>query len=280
MGQDYLADYRRDGYAVIRGLFDAAEVAAIAAAFDRIYAQGMALGSSFRHQNVFYRIGRDAQLGQIVRLVQWPSYFDQELDAVRLDRRMLAVVAPLLGRDLKQIINQLHWKPPGARNVEFGYHQDIRFRRPRAAYRHPAEAYVQTGLAIDRHGADNGAMTFFPGSHRLGELVIRSEGGAVMEQPMNDADVAQAGLDPADKRVLELAPGDLAIWNLYTVHGSGPNAAACDRRLYINGYVRAADCDRGEWAFRDGRPCPLGEPALVHYEDLHRRPEPHFIEER
>jgi hypothetical protein len=50
------------------------------------------------------------------------------------------------------------------------------------------------------------------------------------------------------------------------------------RRLYINGYVRAEDCDRGEWAFRDGKPVPFGpEPALVHYEELRERGEPHYL---
>ena len=56
------------------------------------------------------------------------------------------------------------------------------------------------------------------------------------------------------------------------------NRADHQRRFFINGYVRAADCDRGEWAFRDGQPGPLGpEPALVHYEALHVRPEPHYV---
>ena len=44
------------------------------------------------------------------------------------------------------------------------------------------------------------------------------------------------------------------------------------------GYVRAEDCDRGEWAFRDGKPVPFGpEPALVHYEALRERGEPHYV---
>ena len=78
----------------------------------------------------------------------------------------------------------------------------------------------------------------------------------------------------------QLEPGDVALWNLFTVHGSGPNSSDLDRRFYLNGYVRAEDCDRGEWAFRDGEPCSLGEPVLVHYEELHSRPEPHFLADR
>ena len=41
----------------------------------------------------------------------------------------------------------------------------------------------------------------------------------------------------------------------------------------------AANCGRGEWAFRDGVPCPLeGEPALVHYEELHSKPGPMYVD--
>jgi hypothetical protein len=70
----------------------------------------------------------------------------------------------------------------------------------------------------------------------------------------------------------------VAFWNLFTVHGSGANTSAIDRRLYLNGYVAAEHCDRGEWAFKGGEPCALGEPALVHYEELYSRPEPHYVD--
>ena len=67
------------------------------------------------------------------------------------------------------------------------------------------------------------------------------------------------------------------LWSPFLVHGSGPNRSDHRRRLYINGYVRARDCDRGEWAFRNGEPTPFGpEPALVHYEALRERGEPHY----
>ena len=37
-------------------------------------------------------------------------------------------------------------------------------------------------------------------------------------------------------------------------------------------------CNRGEWTFRDGRPVALGDPVLVHYEDLLVRPDPHYVD--
>jgi ectoine hydroxylase-related dioxygenase (phytanoyl-CoA dioxygenase family) len=273
-----LAQYRAEGYAVLRGVFDASEVAAMAARFDHHWAGGMQHRASFRHGNLLYRLGEDAARGKILRLVQWPSYVDPVLEGVRRDPRFLRMLEPLLGADIKQIINQLHWKPPGAAAVEFAFHQDSRFRRPREAYRNLATSYVQTGIAIDPHRRGNGAMRIYPGSHRLGEKELAGA-APVLDQAMADERLAAAGLDPARLVDLELEPGDVALWNVYTIHGSGPNATPGDRRFYLNGYVRAQDCDRGEWAFRDGKPCKLGAPVLVHYDDLHERPEPHYLED-
>jgi ectoine hydroxylase-related dioxygenase (phytanoyl-CoA dioxygenase family) len=277
MDQAYRDHFRELGYAVVRGVFRPAEVGELAAAFDRVYREGLGHRTSFRHGNVLFRVAHDPARGRVVRMVQWPSYFEPVLARFRTDRRLLAILAPLLGRDLKQIINQLHWKPPGAEGGEFGYHQDIAFRRPRAAYRAPATSYVQTGIAVDPHRPENGAMTVLPGSHRLGELSFATT-GRVMDRALSDADLVALGLDPAARIHLCLEPGDVALWHLYTIHGSGPNLSAGERRFYLNGYVRAANCDRGEWAFRAGEPCPLGAPVLVHYEDLHTRPEPHYLE--
>jgi ectoine hydroxylase-related dioxygenase (phytanoyl-CoA dioxygenase family) len=275
MQGDHLEHYREHGYAVVKSVFDRREVGELASAFDRLYAQGLGYGASFRHQNVLFRLADDANLGRIVRMVQWPSYIDPVLARYRNDPRLLAILSPLLGDDLKQIINQMHWKPPGGKAVEWGYHQDIRFRRPRDAYRSPATSYIQTGIAIDPHGADNGAMTIVPGSHRLGEL--SAVGGRVMDRALSDRDLVELGLEPGAVVHLTLEPGDVAFWHLHTIHGSGPNRSTIDRRFYLNGYVIAQNCDRGEWAFRGGVPCLLGEPVLVHYEDLYARPEPHYV---
>jgi ectoine hydroxylase-related dioxygenase (phytanoyl-CoA dioxygenase family) len=272
-----LKAYQAEGYAVLPAVFSATEVAEIAAAFDQHRAQGLALGRSFRHGNLHYRIGQDTTLGTVVRLVQWPSYQDPVLARFRIHPAMLTILRGLLGDDIKQIINQLHWKPPGAAQGDFAFHQDVRFRRPRAAYRNLAQSFVQTGIAVDPHAVASGAMKVYPGSHRLGEVDLAIT-GRVMDGAMAEASLVRVDLDPAKLIDLELAPGDVALWSPFLIHGSGANVSTRDRRFLLNGYVRAADCDRGEWAFRAGRPCALGAPVLVHYDALHERPEPHFVD--
>ena len=273
---DLVAAYRRNGYVVVRGVFAPSEVAGIAAAAEQEYAEGIRHGRSFRHGNLFYNVAPDGNGQPLVRMVQWPSYHRDRLNGVRLDPRIARLLAPLIGRDLKQIINQLHWKCGGGLS-DFAWHQDCRFRKPASAYRNLADAFVQTGLALDPHTPDSGCMRVVPGSHLRGDLDIDTA-ATVLANPLSDDALIACGLLPEDVVDLVLAPGDLAMWSPYLVHGSGDNRAKHRRRLYINGYVRAGDCDRGEWAFRDGAPVPFGaQPALVHYEQLHSRGEPHYV---
>ena len=271
-----LAHYWHDGYAIVRGFFGAAEIKLISHALDQLHAEGVGHGQCFRHGNLFYNVAREGEGGEpLVRMVQWPSYHQPVLNGVRLDTRFAGLLEPLIGRDLKQIINQVHWKVPGSLG-DFAWHQDSRFRRPAAAYRNLATAYVQTGLAIDPHTPESGCMRFIPRSHLRGDLnidcAIHALGTAMSDEPLE-----RVGLSEEAAIDLLLEPGDLALWSPYLVHGSGKNRSSHHRRLYINGYVRSEDCDRGEWAFRDGAPVAFGpEPALVHFEELRERPGPHY----
>jgi ectoine hydroxylase-related dioxygenase (phytanoyl-CoA dioxygenase family) len=275
--QSEIGSYWRDGYALVRRFFNACEVDEIATAADEVHADALAHGRSFRHGNLFYNVAADAEGNPLVRMAQWPSYHQPVLNAVRLDDRIARLLEPIIGHHLKQIINQIHWKVPGSLG-DFAWHQDSRSRRPGWAYRNLATSYVQTGLALDPHNPGSGGLRFIPRSHLRGELGMDCSKKA-LGTAMSDADLASVGLSAEDAVDLVLEPGDLALWSPYLVHGSGTNRSRHQRRFYINGYVRADDCDRGEWAFRNGRPVPFGpQPALVHFEKLLERPGPHYVE--
>jgi hypothetical protein len=273
---ELLGDYARDGYAIVRGYLPPAELAALSQAVDAVEAAALAHGRSFRHGNLFYHLV-EGPAGPELRMAQWACWAVPGLDAIRNPPALLALLEPLLGRDVKQILHQLHWKARGAGSGgDYAWHQDSRSRRPAAAYRNLATSYVQTGLALDLHRPESGCLRVVPGSHRLGEIALRTD-ATVLGRAADDRDLVAAGLDPASARDLLLEPGDLALWSPYLLHASGTNLSGHARRLFIQGYARAADCDRGEWAFRDGTPVPLpATPSLVHYEGLFDRPEPHY----
>jgi ectoine hydroxylase-related dioxygenase (phytanoyl-CoA dioxygenase family) len=275
---DYIRQYQDEGYAIIRNVFSAREMADISAAAEEVYQKGQMLAQSWRHKNLYFEVIDDKGIGTTTRQVQWVAWCNERLAALRIDRRFLEILEPMIGNDLKQLGNQLHWKRPGAKMVGFRYHQDARFRTPPEAFRALNESFVQTGLAIDPHTVDNGALKIFPGSHKLGYLGLSEEGYLMTGGPEADT-LAKAGLDPAKVVDAVMNPGDITLWHPLAVHGSGPNVSGIDRRLYINGYASAANTDRGEWAFRNGEPVPLGrEPSLVHYEHLYTKPEPHYVD--
>jgi ectoine hydroxylase-related dioxygenase (phytanoyl-CoA dioxygenase family) len=193
------------------------------------------------------------------------------LERYRVDSRFLALVRPILGPDVKQITNTIIWKTPGAERGHYAFHQDARFRRPPEAFRELATSFVQTAVAIDPHRPENGCLRVLPGTHLLGRLDLPVD-RSVLDLDSDVAPLRRLGFDPSGLVDLTLDPGDVALWGPYLVHGSPPNLSGGDRRSFVNGYVSASRCDLGEWAFRDGQPCPLGEERLARLEDLRHQP--------
>ncbi|MEM6315386.1 MAG: phytanoyl-CoA dioxygenase family protein [Planctomycetota bacterium] len=269
MTADHIEQYREEGYTIVKNVFGEHDIAQMATAIERWKFFGNLLGRTWRKQNTIiwvedaHRETAPTEQGHApqvtVRGMQWPSYHDPVLDHYRVDPRMLMILEPLIGNDIKQIINQVHWKKPGSK-VTWPLHRDVRSRQPVEDFRDLSNAWVQTGIAIDPHRAENGAMKVVPGSHK--DFTADPRNKDLYNVPhYND--------DPRIKDVV-LDPGDVALWSAYTVHGGGFNTTEfMDRRLYINGFITADKCDRGEWAFRAGRTVHLhGKPALIQFNEV------------
>jgi len=260
----WIDSYWRQGYVILRGVFGPADLAELDAAFRRTYEEGMRHPRTWRHQNRVIWVHQHEQVGRFVTGCQWQSWSDQVLDRFRTDPRLLAILEPLIGDHLNQITNQMHWRTPGT-GYTLALHQDVRSRTPAHQFRDLFHSFLQTGIAIDRHWSGSGAMKILPYSHLRGNYGIPE-----LDKRLNGSDRDQL-ID------VEMDPGDVAVWNPYTIHGGGFNTTTDNfRRLYINGYVKAANCDRGQPVFDHGLPVPLAIPALVQYEDLYLRPEPHY----
>ncbi len=276
--------YREDGYAVVRQFIDGDEVLRLRAETDRMYREGLRHHATWRHGNLAFEILPEADFGQrYVIQAYWMSWISAYFEKLRRSEDFFSLLDPILGPDIKQVAQQIHWKPPGAGLTGYRFHQDLRFRVARDAYCDITGSTVNTGLAIDPSTRDNGCLQVIPGSHRLGYLGLSddSDGGQIMKGLTEADELRAAGLDPGKIVWLEQEPGDIALWGLLTVHGSLPNKSQQDRAFAISSYVRAANSDRGEWAFRNGVSTPLGaKPQLCKYEALHDRPEPHYVADK
>ena len=264
----------------MRGVFPGGEMEEIRREVEGLEREALRHHASYRHGNLYFEIARDPQLNRrVVLQAHWFSWINARLELLRRDPRLLALLQPLLGADIKQIANQIHWKPPGGKLTSYRYHQDLRFREHPEDFADVAGGCLNLGLAIDAQTPANGALRLIPRSHRNGYLGL-SDDGPIMTGSNSEEELRAAGLDPASIVICELEPGDVVLWTLLTVHGSAPNSSTRDRRFNINSYVRADTTERGEWAFRNGVSTPLGaEPLLCKYEELHTKPGPYYIEE-
>ena len=269
-----------EGYAIVRGFLSPTETKEIAVETDRLYAEGLKHHATYRDKNLLFEILDDPKAKRRVLLqAHWTAWISPIMERMRRSTGFFELLAPVLGKDIKQITHQLHWKPPGAKYTSYRFHQDARFRAGRIREFDYLRSTVTTGLAIDRQTVDNGALRIIPRSHQRGYLGL-SDDGPIMIGQTQDEELRRAGLDPSSIITCEMDPGDLLLWTLFTVHGSAPNVSDYDRRFMINSYMRAADSDgRGEWAFRNGESTPLGaEPEICKYEALRERPGPFYIE--
>jgi ectoine hydroxylase-related dioxygenase (phytanoyl-CoA dioxygenase family) len=278
--QDLVAELEREGFAIVRQFLPRAEVEDIAREVQRIEREALREHhATYRDKNLLFEILNDPKAGRRVLLqAHWTAWISPLMESMRRSQRYFEVLQPFLGQDIRQITHQVHWKPPGAKYTFYRFHQDARFREGNSKDFSFMRSNVTTGLAIDPQTTANGALRVIPRSHRLGYLGL-SDDGPIMIGQTQDEELRRAGLDPSAIVTCEMEPGDLLLWTLFTVHGSGPNLSSYDRRFMINSYVRAADSDRGEWAFKAGRSMPLGAtPMICKYEQLHERPGPFYIE--
>ncbi|TIN02205.1 MAG: phytanoyl-CoA dioxygenase family protein, partial [Mesorhizobium sp.] len=276
--REAVEQYREEGYAVVRQFVDGDEMIRLKKETDAVYAEGLKHHATFRHGNLNFQILPESDFGQrYVLQAYWFSWINSYFEEFRRNPDYLKLLESLIGRDIRQIAQQLHWKPPGANVTGYRFHQDLRFRN-QAAFDNVADATVTTGLAVDRATLDNGCLQVVPGSHKLGYLGLSDEGtGELMKGLTAEEELRKVGIDPATIVPLVLEPGDLALWGLLTVHGSSPNKSQHDRAFALSSYVRADTTQRGEWAFRDGVSVPLGKtPALCKYEKLFEEPGPMY----
>lgn len=221
-----MASLRGQGYAVLRGVFVAEEIADASARIDRLLGRvGRPPPGTWGLDGAEVVVGEDGAVARVV----WVAGADDGLDAFTRDRRLVGIASAALGgTEFEQLISQLHPKEPGD-GVAFGWHQDAvhrRFGTPLWHDPHRSGRYLQCLVAIDPCGPDNGPLEFVPHSHLRGPLAHDER--RVLPDGAFDRDAA---------RMANLAPGDVAIFGPFTIHGSGPNRGQRSRRVLVSGFA-------------------------------------------
>jgi ectoine hydroxylase-related dioxygenase (phytanoyl-CoA dioxygenase family) len=143
------------------------------------------------------------------------------------DPRLIEVISVLYGERAHLFKDKLIFKPPSAQG--YALHQDY------ISWKSFPKSFVTAIVAIDASDASNGATEVFPGYHKRGCLT--AEDGMYHELPVEAIDASKGVM-------LDLSPGDVAVFSGYTPHRSAPNKSGQSRRLLHLSYN--ADSDGGE----------------------------------
>jgi hypothetical protein len=247
----WVDEYWENGFVRIPAVFPRSEVAELARCFDEILTLGSGLTEVTKRGLAEFRVvpihGKPT-----LKFAKWAASLHEGLNRFRTSPRLLEIVMTLLGPDLVQITNQMHYKNPGD-GVSFQMHQDCTFRKPDAAYRDLARNFLQSAIAVDPSTIENGCLQFVPTSHKEGRALLE---GGYEGWDANESNRAVLARLPAAVNGL-MDPGDVILWSPYTIHGSQPNRSPIPRRVYINGFARASHCDHGVRVTRSGSVIPL-----------------------
>jgi len=213
--------YSAEGYLVVRQVFSTEQIAELEAEADRLRQRTDLIDTN----NVRCRWQDDVNTGEC-RFDCFDPVIDLSAVCERTarDRRLLDIVGALYGEPACLFKDKLIFKAPGMPG--YNLHQDY------ISWNSFPTSFLTVIVAIDAARADNGATEVFPGYHRNGALSPRD---GMYHQLPDDAVDLSTGV------VLDLAPGDIAIFGGYTPHRSGANRSPQWRRLLYLSYNALSD---------------------------------------
>jgi phytanoyl-CoA hydroxylase len=228
--------YRRDGFVLARGLFDAGDLAPW-----RERTRDLAAGRATPSPNM--QLVRDVMVAKGAFDPPTPehaickiNFFENDpvLRGYATHPRLLDAVEALLGPELLFVNSMVITKPPGV-DGRHPLHQDLLYFGFR-----PGDAVVGTWTALDRVTRANGCLAVLPGSHR-GELYPHELPGW---EYVNFGFLGVKGVDAADRVHVEMEPGDTLFFHSLLVHGSGQNQTDGFRRAISAHFASAVAEDQ------------------------------------
>lgn len=230
--EERIKAFDEQGYLIARGLFSAEEVNALASE-----AQTLLERKELIHQsNLRCRWQTDQATGECHF-----DCFDPVTDIGPVSKyiahhvQLLTLLHEIYGGEAKLLKDKLIFKRPGAGG--YGLHQDY------IGWENFPTSFLTVIVAIDPADEENGATEVFPGAHRAGYL------------SPHDGDYHELDCEQLANRsgtLLELEPGDVAIFGGYMPHRSGANNSQRWRRqLYLSYNDERDGGDRRDAHYRE-----------------------------
>ena len=236
-----VADYSRDGFVVVPGLFRDEQIERWAGRL-RDLAEGRVPtpASMLVVRDVMVATGvvaAESPAHEIAKLQDFED--DAVLWSYATDPGLLDWIERFVGPEIFSVNTMLINKPPGV-DGRHPLHQDLLYFPFR-----PADKIVGTWTALDRVNKENGCLVAVPGSHR-GELLAHE---VPDWEHLNAAYYGVPDVGEETPRAhLEMEPGDTVLFHPLLIHGSGRNRSHGFRRA-ISAHYGSAACT-WEWSDR------------------------------
>jgi ectoine hydroxylase-related dioxygenase (phytanoyl-CoA dioxygenase family) len=216
---DQKAQFDRDGYVIVRGLFSEEEAAAYREHYMRLHEERKIQGDTW-----FTGANPNDPLVKYPRMLQMHRWDQDSLDWM-LEPRIRDALTGLLGREPLAVQTMIYFKPAGARGQAL--HQDNYYLRVQPG------TCVAAWMALDRCDEENGCLRVVPGSQTWPILcTVKADSAA----SFTDVTVPIPEGTPVVPAIME--PGDVLFFNGQIVHGSFPNRSQDRfRRSLIGHYI-------------------------------------------
>ncbi len=227
---DQVDAFRRDGFVVVPGLFDPAEMETIAAWTDEVQGWPETPGE---HMMYFEESLTDAG-ERILNRVENVLPFHAQFHELATGPKMQGVCAQLFGEPAVPFKDKINFKLPGGDG--FALHQDVQ-----AGWARYASLHITALITIDRTTIENGCLELAAGFHDRG--LIGTEWKPLTE----------ANMPGAKYVVLESEPGDAVFFDSFAPHRSGPNQTNKARRVLYFTYNKLSEGDQLAQYYADKR---------------------------
>jgi ectoine hydroxylase-related dioxygenase (phytanoyl-CoA dioxygenase family) len=211
--------YRHDGHLIVKRVFDAAKVSQLADECERLWAT---VPVSRDNPRVQWRglVGG----GEIADRIDPVLDVSPLYDALARNEKLVGMAADVIDGSAMVFKCKLITKRPGT--LGYKMHQDYPYWEFLGA---PADDYVNVLVAFDSFDPASGATEVFPGLHHA----------RVPAPPGEPHDADESQMDTSRGVLIELAPGDVALFHSMAPHRSGPNRGERARRGLFLTYVSA-----------------------------------------
>ncbi len=203
LSDDQVQDFHRDGYLIVRGLFDREEA--------DILRRTAKADAAFKKNAYDLKDGE----GGTAKLVLWNKAGENLYGTVARCHRIVDAMEQLLGDEVYHYHSKMSIKDPLTGGA-WAWHQDYGYWYQNGCI-YPDMASVF--IAVDPNTRENGCMQVLKGSHLMGRI----EHGRYGDQTGADPERTDAAMKIMDLVYVELDAGDALFFHSNTLHRSDQN---------------------------------------------------------